>query len=121
MSAVATITWTVPANVYVVGDYACLCGNGGSGDIDYDKPLSGSRYEFYPDGRPTCITQLQITYPLVKCGEYKFAIQVYDSLGNQGANPAELMSALHMSPPAPSGLKFKAYDGDTEILILQAA
>ena len=35
---------------YESGDYAKLCGNGGSGAVDYNTPLSSDRYELFPNG-----------------------------------------------------------------------
>lgn len=49
MSAIITIQWSVPV-VYDAGDYAMLCGNGGSGDIDWNNPLTNRRFELFPAG-----------------------------------------------------------------------
>ena len=49
MSAKATIRFVVPIG-YRAGDYAMLHGNGGSGDIDYDTPLTNEVFELFPNG-----------------------------------------------------------------------
>lgn len=49
MPAIVTIEFVVPAG-YEAGDYAKLCGNGGSGAIDWDNPLDNSIYELLPNG-----------------------------------------------------------------------
>ncbi len=49
MSARVTLEYTVPAG-YEVGDYAQLFGNGGSGDIDFDTPLSNQQINLFPGG-----------------------------------------------------------------------
>ena len=48
MSAIVTISFVVGIG-YLPGDYAKLFGNGGSGAIDYDTPLSGE-LALYPNG-----------------------------------------------------------------------
>jgi len=48
-SAVAAIKFVVPAG-YAEGDYAILHGNGGSGDVDWDNPLSQAEYALFPNG-----------------------------------------------------------------------
>ena len=45
-----TVNLTVPTG-YAPGDYVKLCSNGGSGDIDYDNPISNSPLPLFPDGR----------------------------------------------------------------------
>jgi hypothetical protein len=49
MSALITIQFAVPVG-YLPGDYAMLHGNGGSGDINWDTPLSTKKYELFPNG-----------------------------------------------------------------------
>jgi len=49
MSANITIEFVVPAG-HQKGDYARLHGNGGSGDIDWDGPVSGMIYRLFPNG-----------------------------------------------------------------------
>jgi len=49
MKAKITILWAIPAG-YQPGDYARLYGNGGSGDINYDTPLTNERFELFQDG-----------------------------------------------------------------------
>ncbi len=46
---IVTIQYVVPAG-YQPGDYAMLHGNGGSGDIDWETPLTARRYPLYPNG-----------------------------------------------------------------------
>jgi hypothetical protein len=48
MSAVVTVKFVVGLG-YVEGDYAMLHGNGGSGDIDWETPLSQQRYDLFPN------------------------------------------------------------------------
>jgi len=48
MSAKITILWAVPSG-YQPGDYARLYGNGGSGDIDYDNPITNNTFQLYPN------------------------------------------------------------------------
>lgn len=121
MPAVITINWTIPAETYAAGDYVRLCGNKGSGAIDYDVPLSSRRYELFPDGRDG-IEEIEIVLPIATCGEYKYALQVYDSLGNPNTGtPQELAANIHIATAAPTGLKKVSYDKDTDILVLEAA
>ena len=47
--ALVTISFVVPAG-YAPGDYARLHGNGGSGDVDWETPLSETQYDLFPDG-----------------------------------------------------------------------
>lgn len=47
MSARITILWSVPPG-YQPGDYARLYGNNGSGDIDYDSPLTNNKFDLFP-------------------------------------------------------------------------
>lgn len=49
MSAIVTIRFIVPAG-HKDGDYAQLHGNGGSGDIDWEEPLSQENFELFPNG-----------------------------------------------------------------------
>jgi len=49
VSARITISYIVPSG-YEPGDYAVLFGNGGSGSIDYDTPLSAELWPFFPGG-----------------------------------------------------------------------
>ncbi|HIJ66817.1 MAG TPA: hypothetical protein HPP51_00840 [Planctomycetes bacterium] len=46
--AKVTITYLVPDD-YQPGDYAMLCGNSGSGSVDYNNPLSEEKYELFPN------------------------------------------------------------------------
>ena len=122
MAALITINWTVPAEIYDVGDYVRLMGNKGAGEIDYDIPLAAGRYDLFPDGKEPGIEEIGIVLPVITCGEYKFALQVYDSLGNPNTgSPQELEADIHIAPAAPAGLKKVSYDKDIDILILKAA
>jgi len=49
MSAIVTIEFIVPAG-YRSGDYARLYGNGGSGDINWDTPLSNEVFSLFRQG-----------------------------------------------------------------------
>jgi len=49
MRAKATIKFVVPVG-YEPGDYARLHGNGGSGDIDFDNPLTDRILDLFPNG-----------------------------------------------------------------------
>jgi len=49
MSANITIEFTVPVG-YQRGDYARLHGNGGSGDIDWNTPVSKEVFDLFPRG-----------------------------------------------------------------------
>ena len=49
MRALISIQFAVPAG-HQRGDYAQLCGNGGSGSVDYDNPLDDTQLELFPDG-----------------------------------------------------------------------
>jgi hypothetical protein len=157
MSARVTITWAVPVG-YQQGDYAMLYGNAGSGDIDYDTPLTNEKYPLFPDGGGIYgwyhtpwyhfgwyhgqasrvsgwyhlpwyhfpwyfgSTIITVKYDVEVCGEYKFALQVFDRLGNVSIEtPEQLEASIHIAPPAPTGLKKNSYDPDTDILILDAA
>ena len=44
-----TVQFVVPAG-YMPGDYAMLHSNSGSGDIDWDNPVTNQRYPLYPNG-----------------------------------------------------------------------
>ena len=48
-SALITTSFVVPAG-YAEGDYALLHGNAGSGDVDWDKPLSSEQLSLFPNG-----------------------------------------------------------------------
>lgn len=158
MSAKVTIIWSVSLG-YDAGDYARLCGNGGSGDIDYDNPLTNEKFQLFPDGggiygwyhqpwgkfawyhghssrTPGWYHQpwgkfpwyygtavIEVEYEVETCGDYKFALQVYDSLGNANTgSPEEVTAIIHIAPPAPDiGLKKNSYDKGTDILVLDVA
>jgi len=47
--AVVTIKFVVGLG-HCDGDYAMLHGSGGSGDIDWDNPLTQMKYELFPNG-----------------------------------------------------------------------
>jgi hypothetical protein len=65
---------------------------------------------------------ITVQYDVSGCGDYKFALRIFDRAGNPNeGSPQELEAAIHIAPPAPSGLKGKSYDKDTDILILEAA
>ena len=49
MKALITIRFIIPIG-YQPGDYALLHGNAGSGDIDWQTPLSQQAYDLFPDG-----------------------------------------------------------------------
>ena len=49
MDALITIRFVVPVG-YSKGDYARLHGNNGSGDIDWDTPLTDEVFELFPNG-----------------------------------------------------------------------
>lgn len=49
MSALITIEFAVPVG-YNDGDYAKLHGNGGSGDIDWNSPISEEIFNLFPRG-----------------------------------------------------------------------
>jgi len=49
MGIMITIQFAVPAG-YLNGDYARLCGNGGSGDIDWNNPLTEEIFDLFPRG-----------------------------------------------------------------------
>jgi hypothetical protein len=157
MSARITITWCVPIG-FLPGEYAQFCGNKGSGAINYDVPLTASRYDLFPDGSGiygwglapfglhlfgfafssrapgwglalfglhpfgygTAI--ITILYDVTACGEYKFALKLFDRIGNANeGSPQEVEASIHIAPPAPTGLKKKSYDKDTDGLVLEAA
>ena len=157
MSAEITITLAVPAG-YSKGDYARLCGNGGSGEIDYDNPLTEEIVELFPNGAGiygwyhtpwyqfswnhghavNCpgwyhqswnkfpwyygTAQIEVEYTVEACGEYKFALKAFDSLGNpHTGDPEEESLSIHIAPAAPVGLKKISYDKATDILILDTA
>lgn len=48
MSALVTLQFVVPAG-YAEGDYAQLHGNGGSGAIDWDTPVTPAVYDIFPN------------------------------------------------------------------------
>ena len=157
MSAEVTIRLTVPAG-YSNGDYARLCGNGGSGNIDYDNPLTREKIELFPNGAGiygwyhtpwhkfpwyhgqsvNCpgwynqswyhfpwyhgTAEIEVKYTVESCGEYKFALKAFDSLGNPHVGtPEEESLPIHIAPAAPGGLKKNSYDKATDILILDVA
>ncbi|HBR19830.1 MAG TPA: hypothetical protein DD726_06390 [Phycisphaerales bacterium] len=67
-------------------------------------------------------TIITVLYDVEVCGEYKFALKVFDKLGNANTgSPEELEASIHLAPPAPTGLKKNSYDPDTDILVLDAA
>jgi len=49
MSASITISFTVTSG-YNLGDYVQLHGNGGSGSVDWDTPLTEKQYNLFPNG-----------------------------------------------------------------------
>jgi len=49
MSAIVTLQFVVSIG-YADGDYVVLHGNGGSGEIDWETPLSTHQYDLFPDG-----------------------------------------------------------------------
>ncbi len=73
-----------------------------------------------PWGRGTAL--IAAAYRVTECGEYKFAFNCYDSLGNLHAGtPEEITAYVHIAPPAPTGLTKNSYDKATDVLILDAA
>jgi len=143
---------------YQKGDYARLYGNGGSGEIDYDNPLTNEFfdlflngvgiygcyetpcydtpcYEPWASGGGGCYTQpcyvspcyytttiISVSVDVAFCGDYKFALKVFDKLGNENAGtPEEVEVNVHTAPPPPTGLKKNSYNSTTDILVLDAA
>ena len=49
MKALITVRFIIPMG-YQPGDYALLHGNGGSGEIDWESPLSQQIYDLFPNG-----------------------------------------------------------------------
>ena len=49
MNALVTIEFVVPVG-YLSGDYARLVGNGGSGEIDWNSPLTEEVFDLFPNG-----------------------------------------------------------------------
>ena len=49
MSAIITIQFTVDVG-YIPGDYARLFGNCGSGDVDYNTPLTNCKFNLFSGG-----------------------------------------------------------------------
>jgi hypothetical protein len=49
MSALITIQFAVPVG-HLLGDYVMLHGNSGSGNIDWNTPLSNTKFELFPNG-----------------------------------------------------------------------
>lgn len=49
MNTLITIKHTVPVG-YLQGDYAYLHGNGGSGNVDWEAPVSIERFNLFPRG-----------------------------------------------------------------------
>ena len=73
-----------------------------------------------PWGYGTAVIKAQ--YIVQACGDYKFALKIFDKLGNPNeGSPQELEAVIHIAPPAPTGLKKVSYDKDTDILVLEAA
>jgi hypothetical protein len=65
---------------------------------------------------------ITVKYDVAVCGEHKFALKVFDKLGNANTGtPEELAASIHLAPPAPTGLKKNIYAPETQILILNAA
>ena len=127
--AKAKITLEVTAPLtYAAGDYAYFYGNGGSGSIDYSKPLAAkielaapaNDFARYP-WRSQAWPDITLTVTASICGNYKFALKCFDALGNpQPAAVEELTVPIHIAPAAPSGLKKNSYDPVTGVLALDA-
>lgn len=74
----------------------------------------------FPWGHGTAIIQAQVQ--VETCGDYKFGFAVYDKLGNEHeGTPDEEEIEVHISPPAPAGLKKNSYNKDTDVLVLDVA
>ncbi len=74
----------------------------------------------FPWGHGTAI--ITATHRVEYCGNYKFGFACYDKLGNpHEGSPEEAEIEVHISPPAPAGLKKNAYDKDTDVLVLDTA
>ena len=152
--AVVTLKFVVPAG-YAEGDYSLLAGNGGSGAIDWDNPLSQTQYPLFPNGAGLygfghapfgqhrfgrghsmrCAGFGHIHFgkgpfghgagivdavtEVDECGDYKFGLACYDSLGNlHEGSPEEIELEIHIAPDVPSGLQKNSYDKETDVLIL---
>lgn len=67
-------------------------------------------------------TVIAVDYTVLTCGEYKFAFKLFDALGNaHSGTPQEATAIIHIAPPAPTGLKKKSYNKNTDVLILDIA
>lgn len=74
----------------------------------------------FPWGHGTGV--VETTYEASECGDYKFGLACYDSLGNaHEGTPEEVTVAVHVAPDSPVGLAKNSYDIDTDVLVLDAA
>ena len=66
---------------------------------------------------------IEVEVEMTECGEYEFALKVFDSIGNANTGtPDELAATIHIAPDAPDiGLKKNSYDKATDILVLDVA
>jgi len=150
-----TVSFAVPAG-YDPGDYAQLFGNGGSGNVDYNTPLSVDKYPLFPAGKGihgygqapygnhhyglglgtgprgygnlpygnhpyglgTALIEASVMVD--DCGEYKFAIGLFDEAGNfHSGTPEEEAIEIHVAPDKPDEYLVKnSYDKDTDVLVL---
>jgi len=61
-------------------------------------------------------------YTVGECGNYRFALKLFDGLGNPHTGlPEELAAAIHIAPLIPAGLKKNSYNKDTDVLVLDVA
>ena len=75
-----TIQFAVPAG-YIAGDYAMLCSSSGPDAIDYNNPLSSTKYQLLPDGRGIK------GFGLAPFGEFPFGLAYSDSARGFGQLP----------------------------------
>jgi len=67
-------------------------------------------------------TLITVRQTVFVCGVYKFALKIFDRLGNENVGETEEVEAvIHIAPPAPTGLTKGTYDKESNILILEAA
>jgi hypothetical protein len=118
--ATKLITISFTASGYAAGDYGLLYGDGGSGTIDWDTPVSAKRYDLLPAGQDE-----QTITALVRvrdCGTYQFGFKAFDAAGNASAGaPEEASLEVHVIPDKATKLKKVSYNKTTDTLILEVA
>jgi len=121
-----TIIATVDPDDYFLGDterdsdYLQLHGDGQSGSVDWDSPVSVIKYPINQLPVSGDNRALTVRYAVATPGLWSFAVGAYDDIGNihSGGVPAEVEVFKTLTPVTPFAPELVSYDSDNNILTL---